>query len=699
MLRDNNLVRVLSSCETMGGATTICSDKTGTLTQNKMTVVQGSFFGGATEFDTHEQIIHRMLDSNESSLRILTQSINLNSTAYEGLDEDGKKILVGSKTECALLEFTSLLRSAFPLDRAASKIVSLMPFSSERKRMSTMISKADSKSQEISFDLKLTTTIESKEYKDGECAPPLVGDARLFVKGASELVLASCEYYVTESGEVEALTDAKRKFFEKRILSYASNALRTIGMAFKDVTGTDSPRSGLDMDNLIWLGMCGIEDPLRPEVPPAVEKCQNAGIIVRMVTGDNAVTAENIAKRCGILNRGGVVMEGPNFRVLSDAEMRKVIPKLRVLARSSPLDKRILVNKLKEMGETVAVTGDGSNDGPALKAADVGFAMGIAGTEVAKEASDIILMDDNFASLVKAVMWGRSVYDAVRKFLQFQLTVNITAVGLAMITAVTSTDNKPVITAVQLLWVNLIMDTLAALALATDPPTEALLDRKPHKKSDPLINYDMWKMMLCQGFFQIAMCTILTYLSPQIFGFDFESVKRNPSKFYIDVNESRPLDLMINEVINYRRSAVVFNAFVYLTQFNLFNGRMIYGERNVFAGVTKNKLFMAIIAMIAISQFFIIQFGWYVFHVQPLSAIEWVVTLGVGVSSLLTGWIVKAILPDVGREWFKNRFYEQDLELSRVQWDEAIRKVQLQVSVITAFKSYRREKSGVVVLE
>ncbi|KAK5241819.1 plasma membrane calcium, partial [Cryomyces antarcticus] len=237
------------------------------------------------------------------------------------------------------------------------------------------------------------------------------------------------------------------------------------------------------LKDMTFLGVVGIHDPLREGVKEAVLACQKAGVFVRMVTGDNIQTAKAIAEECGIYTEGGVAMEGPEFRKLKRKEMDQIIPKLQVLARSSPDDKRILVKRLKELGETVAVTGDGTNDAPALKMADVGFSMGIAGTEVAKEASAIILMDDNFSSIVKALMWGRAVNDAVKKFLQFQLTVNITAVTLAFVSAVASSDETSVLTAVQLLWVNLIMDTLAALALATDPPTLSILDRKPDPKS------------------------------------------------------------------------------------------------------------------------------------------------------------------------------------------------------------------------
>lgn len=229
---------------------------------------------------------------------------------------------------------------------------------------------------------------------------------------------------------------------------------------------------------LTLIGITGIEDPLRDGVREAVANCQKAGVAVKMCTGDNVLTARSIALQCGIYTAGGIIMEGPIFRQLSQPEMLEVIPRLQVLARSSPEDKKILVDRLRSIGEIVGVTGDGTNDGPALKTADVGFSMGIAGTEVAKEASDIILMDDNFASIVHAIMWGRCVNDAVRKFLQFQISTNITAVVITFVTAVASDSESSVLSAVQLLWINIIMDTFAALALATDPASPALLDRK-----------------------------------------------------------------------------------------------------------------------------------------------------------------------------------------------------------------------------
>merc|ERR1712230_319989 len=333
--------------------------------------------------------------------------------------------------------------------------------------------------------------------------------------------------------------------------TYAQKSLRTIGLTYRDFpswppagTQTSADPSAAEFDqvftNMVFSGVVGIQDPVRPGVPEAVAKCQFAGVKVRMVTGDNIITARAIARESGI------VMEGPEFRKLSDEAMTEILPRLAVLARSSPQDKQILVQKLRSLDETVAVTGDGTNDGPALKAADVGFSMGIAGTEVAKEASAIILMDDNFASIVKALMWGRAVNDAVAKFLQFQLTVNITAVLLTFVSAVSNPDMESVLTAVQLLWVNLIMDTFAALALATDPPTPAILDRKPAGKRAPLITMNMWKMIIGQAIFQLTVTFILYFAGAQILGY----------------NEEQDLEL----------STMVFNTFVWMQIFNEFNG-------------------------------------------------------------------------------------------------------------------------------
>lgn len=515
MLKDNNLVRHLKACEVMGNATTICSDKTGTLTQNKMQVVSATVgtshrFGAVTKTDgqspaspTEKDVTAQELVSSlaPSIKELLLKSISLNSTAFEG-ELDGVKTFIGSKTETALLIFAQEYLAMGPIneERANAKILQLIPFDSGRKCMGVVVQMEN-------------------------------GRARLYVKGASEIMLEKCTQIVRDPSKdlsLTALTDDNRDTIMNLIESYASNSLRTIGIIYRDFEKWPpraARRGGDDRDeivfedicrSMVFAGMVGIKDPLRVGVPEAVKDCQKAGVVVRMVTGDNKITARAIAQDCGILTPNSIIMEGPEFRNLSKEKQIEIIPLLHVLARSSPEDKRILVKRLKDMGETVAVTGDGTNDAPALKMADVGFSMGIAGTEVAKEASAIILMDDNFNSIVKALKWGRAVNDAVKRFLQFQLTVNITAVVLTFVSAVSNDDEKSVLTAVQLLWVNLIMDTLAALALATDPPVDSVLDRKPERKGSSIITTTMWKMIIGQAIYQLAITFLLYFGSPGI---------------------------------------------------------------------------------------------------------------------------------------------------------------------------------------
>lgn len=324
------------------------------------------------------------------------------------------------------------------------------------------------------------------------------------------------------------------------------------------------------------IAITGIEDPVREGVREAVAKCHRAGVAVKMCTGDNALTARSIALQCGIYTAGGIIMEGPAFRCLNDVDMLAVLPRLQVLARSSPEDKQLLVERLKDLGEIVGVTGDGTNDGPALKTAHVGFAMGIAGTEVAKEASDVILMDDNFASIVRAIMWGRCVNDAVKKFLQFQLATNVTAVVITFVSAVASNSETSVLSAVQLLWINIIMDTFAALALATDPASESLLDRKPDKKFAPLFTTAMYKQILFQSLYQIVVLLIFHFLGLQILGYAGET----------DSNIRDANDTIVQ--------TTVFNIFVFAQIFNSINCRRLDNGLNIFEGMYRNWYFMIV---------------------------------------------------------------------------------------------------------
>ncbi|CEP17534.1 hypothetical protein [Parasitella parasitica] len=626
MLKDNNLVRVLAACETMGNATTVCSDKTGTLTQNKMTVVAGTL-GSSFRFISNPpasrsdliDIKNVAATAPKEVLNIVNQSIAVNSNAFEGENEKGEPCFIGNKTETALLQFSRDIKAEhYDTLRSRWPIQQVYPFSSERKAMATVL------------QIPHPTDPEQVMY-------------RVHVKGASEIILSLCSSILTlqkssapvsnddySGANTRQLTQDDENRIERIIQSYATKSLRTIGIAYRDFAqwppkGPSSnaddevPYNDLVQDKgLTFLGVVGIEDPLREGVPEAVQACQRAGVFVRMVTGDNIVTAKSIAKQCGIYTPGGIVMEGPTFRKLPPSEMDNVLPRLQVLARSSPEDKRILVSRLRELGDIVAVTGDGTNDGPALKMADVGFSMGIAGTEVAKEASSIILMDDNFSSIVKAIMWGRCVNDAVKKFLEFQITVNIVAVILTFISAVASTEQKSVLTAVQLLWVNLIMDTFAALALATDPPTEELLNRRPEPRSAPLITFKMWKMIIGQAIFQLVVTLVLLY----------------------------------SNVLNYSTDSavlqtVVFNTFVFCQIFNEVNCRRIDSNINIFTNILANKFFIAIFFICVLGQVVIVQFGGPAFQVVALDGAHWGIAIVIGFLSLPIGVVIRLIPDDI----------------------------------------------------
>ena len=424
MMKDNNLVRVLKACETMGNASTVCSDKTGTLTQNKMTVVATTLgkslsFGGTdvpleeddkaaspVEINISNVSVGEFVKSLSTTIKqLLVQSNAVNSTAFEG-DVEGEKTFVGSKTEVALLTLCRDHLGAGPIqeERANANVVQVVPFDSAVKYMATVVKLPD-------------------------------GKFRAYVKGASEILLSKCTTIIADPASDDLsttpLTEDDRAVFSQTITSYAGQTLRTIGSSYRDFESWPPPELAGEAEltatvfdkvhkDMTLVAIFGIKDPLRPTVIDAIKDCRRAGVTVRMVTGDNILTGRAIAKECGIYKpeEGGIAMEGPVFRRKSEQELKELVPKLQVLARSSPEDKRILVKTLKELGETVAVTGDGTNDAPALKMADIGFAMGIAGTEVAKEAAAIILMDDNFASIVKGISWGRAVNDAVKKFLQ-----------------------------------------------------------------------------------------------------------------------------------------------------------------------------------------------------------------------------------------------------------------------------------------
>ncbi|XP_042585407.1 plasma membrane calcium-transporting ATPase 3-like isoform X4 [Cyprinus carpio] len=675
MMKDNNLVRHLDACETMGNATAICSDKTGTLTTNRMTVVQ-IYIG-----DQLFREIPRPDQINPKIVELITSAIAVNcaytSKIMAADKEGGLPKQVGNKTECALLGLVLDLKQEYQAVREQipeEKLYKVYTFNSVRKSMSTVIQMPD-------------------------------GSFRLYSKGASEILLKKCSFVLGRDGEARAFRPRDKDEMVKKVIEpMACNGLRTICIAYRELPADPMPDWDNETDivsNLICITVVGIEDPVRAEVPEAIRKCQRAGITVRMVTGDNINTARAIAAKCGIIHPGDdfLCMEGKEFNrrirnekgEIEQELIDKVWPKLRVLARSSPTDKHTLVkgiidSTILEQRQVVAVTGDGTNDGPALKKADVGFAMGIAGTDVAKEASDIILTDDNFSSIVKAVMWGRNVYDSISKFLQFQLTVNVVAVIVAF-TGACITQDSP-LKAVQMLWVNLIMDTFASLALATEPPTEALLLRKPYGRNNPLISRTMMKNILGHAVFQLIIIFTLLFVGEKIFD--------------IDSGRNAPLHSPPSE-----HYTIIFNTFVLMQLFNEINARKIHGERNVFDGIFSNPIFCSIVLGTFAIQIVIVQFGGKPFSCSPLNVEQWLWCLFVGMGELIWGQVIASVpthqlkcLKEAGHGPDPDEIMDEDLaededeidhaerELRRGQilWFRGLNRIQTQMEVVSTFK-------------
>nr|XP_027787650.1 plasma membrane calcium-transporting ATPase 2 isoform X1 [Marmota flaviventris] len=676
MMKDNNLVRHLDACETMGNATAICSDKTGTLTTNRMTVVQ-AYVG-----DVHYKEIPDPSSINAKTMELLVNAIAINSAYTTKIlppeKEGALPRQVGNKTECGLLGFVLDLKQDYEPVRSQmpeEKLYKVYTFNSVRKSMSTVIKMPDE-----SF--------------------------RMYSKGASEIVLKKCCKILSGAGESRVFRPRDRDEMVKKVIEpMACDGLRTICVAYRDFPSSPEP----DWDNendilndLTCICVVGIEDPVRPEVPEAIRKCQRAGITVRMVTGDNINTARAIAIKCGIIHPGEdfLCLEGKEFNrrirnekgEIEQERIDKIWPKLRVLARSSPTDKHTLVKGIidsthTEQRQVVAVTGDGTNDGPALKKADVGFAMGIAGTDVAKEASDIILTDDNFSSIVKAVMWGRNVYDSISKFLQFQLTVNVVAVIVAF-TGACITQDSP-LKAVQMLWVNLIMDTFASLALATEPPTETLLLRKPYGRNKPLISRTMMKNILGHAVYQLTLIFTLLFVGEKM--------------FQIDSGRNAPLHSPPSE-----HYTIIFNTFVMMQLFNEINARKIHGERNVFDGIFRNPIFCTIVLGTFAIQIVIVQFGGKPFSCSPLQLDQWMWCIFIGLGELVWGQVIATIptsrlkfLKEAGRLTQKEEIPEEELnedveeidhaerELRRGQilWFRGLNRIQTQIEVVNTFKS------------
>ncbi|KAM0948760.1 putative P-type Ca(2+) transporter [Dioscorea sansibarensis] len=584
LMDDKALVRHLSACETMGSANCICTDKTGTLTTNHMIVEKIWICEGSKTYNDKESSDQLLSSVSEKVINILLQCIFQNTGSEVVRGRDGKNAILGSPTETALLEFGLHLEGVNNTQLQNCTKLKVEPFNSVKKMMSVLISLPG-------------------------------GGTRAFCKGASEIIVGMCDKIIGSDGNIVSLSEEQKKNVMDAINNFACEALRTLCLAFKDMDesdyGEDIPTVGYTL-----IAVFGIKDPVRPGVKEAVQSCLAAGITVRMVTGDNINTAKAIAKECGILTDDGLAIEGPDFRSKSPEEMKDLIPKIQVMARSLPLDKHKLVTNLRSMfNEVVAVTGDGTNDAPALHESDIGLAMGVAGTEVAKENADVIVMDDNFTTIVNVARWGRAVYINIQKFVQFQLTVNVVALMVNFVSACII-GNAP-LTAVQLLWVNMIMDTLGALALATDPPNDEMMKRPPVRKGENFITRIMWRNIIGQSVYQLAVLGILMFDGKRLLKLNGPNV-----------------DAVLNTFI--------FNTFVFCQVFNEINSRDME-KINVFHGIFRNWIFTAVLSSTVVFQIIIIEILGTFASTVPLSWQLWLLSIVIGSISMVVTAILKCI--------------------------------------------------------
>ena len=583
MLKTNNLVRKMHACETMGATTVICTDKTGTLTQNQMKIYQTNFYS----------LQNQKLNDDEISI-LVKEGIAVNSTASLDISDRAKIKVLGNPTEGALLLWLKENGLDYQTLRNNTTLIEELPFSTERKYMATVVNSS-------------------------------LGKKVLYVKGAPEIIYSLCK---------QTCGNIDKEIINKQLYNYQEQAMRTLGFAYQilndnDIAIKDNKVVG---ENLTFLGIVAISDPVREDVPAAVEECTKAGIAVKIVTGDTPGTAKEIGRQIGLWTKNDNeknIITGPEFAAFSDDELDKIVLDLKIIARARPMDKKRLVEALQRKNQVVSVTGDGTNDAPALNAAHVGLSMG-DGTSVAKEASDITIIDNSFSSIGRAVMWGRSLYQNIQRFLLFQLTVNVAACFIVLFGAFMGTESP--LTVTQMLWVNLIMDTFGAMALASLPPSPEVMNNKPRDRKAFILNktmsFDIWGV----GLFFFALTLGFLYI------FQHADITSMTDLLSLKLGES-------NAVTPYEQT-LLFSIFVWTHFWYMFNARS-FETNNSYFKLPQSSGFKTIVGVIILGQIIIVELLYNFFNVEPMfHTIDWHLNISgcldwliiVGVSSLVL-WI------------------------------------------------------------
>lgn len=574
MLKTNNLVRKMHACETMGATTVICTDKTGTLTQNQMSVEETQFYG----------LANQVLNTDETSC-LIKEGIALNSTASLDLNNPDKPVVLGNPTEGALLLWLRKEGIDYRRLKEEANVIEELPFSTERKYMATVVESAQIRGKKI-----------------------------LYVKGAPEIIRSLCKQ-IDKNVNVADI--------DKQLTDYQNRAMRTLGFAYQILNDSDTAIADgkVVAKNLIFMGIVAIADPVRNDVPAAVQKCMAAGITVKIVTGDTPGTAKEIGRQIGLWTKkdsDSAIITGAEFEKLSDDELDKKVLGLKIIARARPMDKKRLVESLQRNNQVVAVTGDGTNDAPALKAAHVGLSMG-DGTSVAKEASDITIIDNSFSSICRAVMWGRSLYQNIQRFLLFQLTVNVAACFIVLVGAFMGTESP--LTVTQMLWVNLIMDTFGAMALASLPPSQSVMKDKPRDRKAFILTKPMMKDIIGVGGFFFLLLVAFLYI------FQHTEITQMTDLLHCQIGEA-------NGLSSYEQT-LLFSIFVWTHLWYMFNTRSFETGKSFFQ-LKMSKEFFSIVAIIFIGQIVIVEVLYDFFNCTPMKLVDWIIIV---VLSSLVLWI------------------------------------------------------------